>query len=60
VLGFDKYVDLYVRGFAKHLSWLAIPMEAQAYQLDARNSENPTELFSVENEIREWDAAGRY
>ncbi len=60
VLGFDKYVDLYVRGFAKHLSWLAIPMEAQAYQLDARYSENPTELFSVENEIREWDAAGRY
>ncbi len=60
VLGFDKYVDLYVRGFVKHLSWLAIPMEAQAYQLDARFAENPTELFSVENEIREWDAAGRY
>jgi hypothetical protein len=25
VLGFEHYVDLYVRAFAKHRSWLAIP-----------------------------------
>jgi hypothetical protein len=60
VLDFEKYVDLYLRGFVKHLSWMAIPLEAQAYQLDTRYSENPTDVFSVENEIREWDAAGRY
>jgi len=60
VLGFDKYVDLYVRGFVKHLSWLAIPLEAQAYALEARYSENPTELFSVENEIRAASDEGRY
>jgi len=60
VLGFDKYVDLYVRGFTKHLSWLAIPMEAQAYQLDARFAENPTDIFSVENEIRAASDEGGY
>jgi len=60
VLGFDKYVDLYVRGFVKHLSWLAIPLEAQAYQLDARFAENPAELFSVESEIQAASDEGRY
>lgn len=60
VLGFEKYVELYVRGFVKHLSWLAIPLEAQAYMLDARYAENPSEVFSVEDEIRAWDADGRY
>ena len=60
VLGFEKYLDLYVRGFVKNLSWLAIPLEAQAYMLDARYAENPDEVFSVEDEIRTWDKEGRY
>ena len=59
-LGFEKYVDLYVRGFVKNLSWLAIPLEAQAYKLDARYAENPNEVFSVEDEIRTWEEEGRY
>src|SRR2546422_8158745 len=25
IVGFERYVDLYVRGFVKNLSWLAIP-----------------------------------
>jgi hypothetical protein len=60
VLGLEKYVDLYVRGFLKHLSWLAIPLEEQAYKLDARYAQNPTEVFSVEDEIKAWEADGRY
>jgi len=60
VLGFERYVDLYVRGFVKHLSWLAIPLEAQAYKLDGRYAENPTDIFSVEDEIKAWDKEGRY
>jgi len=60
VLGFEKYVDLYVRGFVKNLSWLAIPLEEQAYKLDARYAENPDEVFSVDDEIRAWDEEGRY
>ena len=60
LLGFDRYVDLYVRGFVKNLSWLQIPLEDQAYKLDARFAENPGKIFSVEDEIRAWDEEGRY
>ncbi len=60
VLGFDRYMELYVRGFVKNLSWLAIPLEDQAYKLDARFAEDPTQLFSVEEEIKIWDTEGRY
>ena len=59
-LGFEKYVDLYVRGFVKNLSWLAIPLEDQAYKLDARYVENPAEKFSVADEIKAWLHDGRY
>jgi len=58
--GFEKYVDLYVRGFVKNLSWLQIPLEDQAYKLDARFAENPGKIFSVEDEIKAWDEEGRY
>ena len=60
MLGFERYVDLYVRGFVKNLSWLQIPLEDQAYRLDARFAENPGKIFSVEDEIRTWDEEGRY
>jgi hypothetical protein len=59
-LGFERYVDLYVRGFVKNLSWLAIPLEDQAYKLDARFAEAPSEPFSVEEQIRQWLDDGRY
>lgn len=60
ILGFERYVELYVRGFLKNLSWLAIPLEDQAYKLDARFAEGASEPFSVENEIRVWLQKGRY
>jgi hypothetical protein len=59
-LGFDEYVKWYVRGFLKHLSWLAIPFEDQAYKLDARFAQAPNDLFSVEEEIRDWQKLGKY
>ena len=31
LLGMDRYTELYVRGFVKTRSWMAIPWEAQAY-----------------------------
>jgi hypothetical protein len=59
-LGFERYVDLYVRGFAKNRSWLAIALEDQAYKLDARFANDPTRVFSVENEIKLWAEEGRF
>jgi hypothetical protein len=60
VLGFEKYVDLYLRGFLRNLSWMAIPLEDQAYKLDARFAEAPKESFSVEEEIRQWLSQRKY
>ena len=60
ILGFEQYVELYVRGFLKSLSWLAIPLEDQAYKLDARFAEAPRETFSVEEEIKMWLKQGKY
>ena len=59
-LGLDRYADLYVRRFAKSRSWIAIPLEAQAYQLDTRFAMSPATVFSVEDEIRSWAEQGLY
>jgi hypothetical protein len=60
LLGMDRYADLYVRGFVKSRSWIAIPLEAQAYQLDARFAVPSTAIFSVEDEVKSWAEQGRY
>lgn len=60
ILGFETYVDLYLRGFVKNLSWLAIPLEEQAYRLDERFANAPKESFSVEEEIRQWQREGKF
>jgi len=59
-LGLDRYTDFYVRGFVKSRSWIAIPLEAQAYQLDTRFAMSPSTTFSVEEEIKTWVEQGRY
>jgi hypothetical protein len=60
ILGFETYVDLYVRGFVKNLSWMAIPLEDQAYKLDVRFTDAPRDIFSVEEEIRQWERESKY
>ncbi len=59
-LGIDRYTDLYVRGFVRSRSWIAIPLEAQAYQLDTRFAMSPAAVFSVEDEVKSWDEQGKY
>ena len=60
LLGLDRYADLYVRGFVKFRTWIAIPLEAQAYQLDTRFAMSPAASFSVEDEVKSWAEQGRY
>jgi hypothetical protein len=60
LLGLDRYVDLYVRGFVKSRSWLSIPLEAQAYKLDTRLAQSGSDAFSVEEEVRLWAEQGLY
>jgi hypothetical protein len=40
--------------------WMVVPYEEQAYQLDARYTRDPEDTFSVEKEVREWAANGRF
>jgi hypothetical protein len=40
--------------------WIVAPAEEQAYQLDARYTKDPAQIFSVEQEIKEWVRTGRY
>lgn len=40
--------------------WLVVPFEEQAYQLDGRYTRNAADVFSVEDEVREWHRSGRF
>src|SRR5213594_1167128 len=59
-LGLNRYTELCVRGFVKARSWIAIPLEAQAYQLDTRFAMSPSVRFSVEDEVKSWAELNQY
>jgi len=59
-LGFERYTDLYLRGFVRTRSWLTISLEAQAYQLDTQFAKSDGQPFSVEEEIKAWTDQGKY
>lgn len=59
-LGLENYAGLYLRGFLETRSWINIPLEAQAFQLEARFSMTPPEVFSVEEEINLWARDNRF
>ncbi len=53
ILGAERFVEQYVRGWvANGFDYYAIPMERQAYELQARYEAGPHDVFSVEGEIR--------
>ena len=60
VLGLETYLDLYVRAFMQRGSYPSVPLEAQAFRLDQRYTENPGSVFSVEAEVRQWAQQGKY
>ena len=39
---------------------MVVPYEAQAYQMDARFTKDPKDVFSVEAEVRGWMRDGKY
>ena len=59
-LGLDKFADRYVHGFLKGGGYDGIPLEINAYQLDARFGRNPGKHFSVESEVMKWIALGKF
>ncbi len=59
-LGISRFSELYVGGFLKGGSYEAIPLEINAYSLGDRFESNPNQLFSVEDEVKEWISKGRF
>jgi len=60
ILGLDRYVELFVRGFLKRKSYFMVPLKAHAFALDLRFVVERSKPFSVEEEIRHWARVGLY
>ena len=52
-LGLEGFAERYVNGFLRGGSYLGIPLEKQAYELEARFRAKPAEGFSVEQDVSE-------
>lgn len=59
-LGLEGFAVRYVNGFLSGGSYEAIPLEMNAYELDARFAAAPTRAFSVADEVQRWTAEDRY
>jgi hypothetical protein len=59
-LGLEKFATNYVRGFLSGGSYVAIPLEMNAYELDARFGQAPVKTFSVADEVSRWIDVGRF
>jgi hypothetical protein len=59
-LGLAEFATKYVKGFLSGGSYGAIPLEMNAYELDARFAATPTNPFSVADEVQSWIDRGRF
>jgi len=59
-LGIVNFAAKYVNGFLSGGSYEAIPLEMNAYQLDARFAAAPAETFSVSDQVQLWMDSGRF
>lgn len=59
-LGVQRFAELYVRGFLNGGGYDGIPLEINAYELGGRFEREPGRVFSVEEEVAGWVAAGRF
>ena len=60
MVGVEKAIEGYFRVLNESGLWMVVPFEEQAYRMDARYTRDPTDFFSVEEEIREWVRSDRY
>ncbi len=59
-LGVPEFTAKYVRGFLSGGSYEAIPLEMNAYELDARFAAGQAKAFSVETEVQAWIEEGKF
>ena len=60
ILGVERFMELYARGLNKKGSYILISLVKQAYELDSRFTKDPSDIFSVAEEVQQWAQSGRY
>ena len=59
-LGLGAFAAKYVTGFLTGGTYEAIPLERNAYELDARFAKWPQNAFSVGAEVQSWIDSGKF
>jgi hypothetical protein len=59
-MGIKEFAGYYFNGFIQGGSYEEIPLEKMAHLLEQRFSENPGQIFSVADEVRQWREAGKF
>ena len=49
-----EFAARFVNGFIQGGSYEEVPLEKMAHALESRFSQNGTQVFSVEDEVRQW------
>ena len=52
-----EFAARFVNGFIQGGSYEEVPLEKMAYVLESRFSQNATQVFSVDDEVRQWRGA---
>ena len=60
ILGLERYTDLFVRSFLRTQAHFNVPLERQAFTLEAKFAAHPSEPFPVEEQVRLWLRERRY
>jgi hypothetical protein len=60
ILGLERYAELWVTSFIKTRAHFTVPLEVHAFSLASRFLRPAPERFSVEDQVRRWEADGRY
>lgn len=54
VMGVERFAEAYVRGFLSGGGYMGIPLEKNAYELEARFAANHRVEFDVVAEVKKW------
>ena len=59
-LGIPRFAEMNVRGILSGGGYDGIPLEVNAYTLDARFERSPQQRFSVADDVSNWIRANRF
>ncbi len=59
-MGSKDFSEKYVHGFLSGGGYDGIPLEKNAYELEARYHGDPAQVFSVADEVKGWIQAGKF